>query len=673
MFCRQQFTLWRLVAVVLFMLTICWPAGADKAKSAYQRGVHEETRNQYDAAFEAYKLAHDLKPKDPKYLTAYVRLRFYAAIEHVRKGQLLFQSSKLQEALAEFQHALDIDATSYIAREEARRTADMLRKQGQQLEAAHATPVSPLVKQAEEAEGPVELKAISTSPINLVMTENADAVYKIIAELAGLNVLFDSEYRPQRISIDLADVTVRQALNMVALQSKTFWVPVSQNTILVAAESKRKDLQDSVMKTFYLRNVSTPNELQEAGATLKGILDIAHLQLIPNQNAIVLRGTTDQMVLAEKLLADIDKPKPEVVIDVAVMQVSRTRVRTMGTNPPTSASIVLAPGQTTSGSSSTSVSNSLTLNSLGNLNATNFLVSIPGATLSLLMSDSNTRVLQNPEIRALDNEKATLKIGDRVPVATGSFTPGVGAGGISPLVNTQFQYLDVGVNIDIVPHIHSEREVTLKMGLEVSSVTGSQNIGGISQPIIGQRRIEHETRLQDGDVNLVGGILEDSETQSLSGYPWLAKVPILRYLFAQEDKDRRENEIVFAITPHIVRGQNVTEENLRLVHVGNGSVIGVRRKEDNAVKTDRSMAPTAHPREPGGGPAKGRTDNNRNSPPRTGLTLGGSFGQREDSKSTLPKTTLPLTTHSFETSPPRPKGPRRHRRRVLTPARMGSM
>jgi general secretion pathway protein D len=208
------------------------------------------------------------------------------------------------------------------------------------------------------------------------------------------------------------------------------------------------------------------------------------------------------------------------------------------------------------------------------------------------MSDSNTKILQRPQLRVLDNEKATLKIGDRVPIATGSFTPGIGAGGISPLVNTQFQYLDVGVNIDITPHIHSDHEVTLKLGLEISSVTGSQNIGGINQPVIGQRRIEHETRLEDGDINLVGGILEDSETQSLSGYPWLAKIPLLRYLFGQENKDHRENEIVFAITPHIVRAEEITDDNLRLIDIGSGNTIGLRYKEPKPTKPAGPPSPS---------------------------------------------------------------------------------
>jgi general secretion pathway protein D len=229
---------------------------------------------------------------------------------------------------------------------------------------------------------------------------------------------------------------------------------------------------------------------------------------------------------------------------------------------------------------------------LTNLSSGNFTLSIPGgASFSLLASDSSSKILQNPQIRAINDQKATLRIGDRVPIATGSFQPGIiGGGGISPLVSTQFQYLDVGVNIDITPHIHADREVTLKMVLEISSVTGTEDIGGITQPIIGQRRIEHETRLADGDVNLLGGMLEESETQSLSGYPWISKLPILKYLFAQENKEHRQNEIVFAISPHIVRVQDVTTENARMIQVGTGSTIELRRKPSAS-----AASPAEHP------------------------------------------------------------------------------
>ena len=600
----------RILATSLILLAASAPGYADQAGSAYKHGMHAEAKNDYDAAYEDYNQAHTLRPRDAKYLAAYVRVRFHAAAEHVHAGQTLRAEGKLAEALAHFQRAAVIDSSNFVAAQEARRTAEMIKKQEHQEQPVRAIPESPLSKMAQEVEGPIELKALSMSPINLRMSENVDMIYKVIGKLAGVNVLVDAEYRPQKISIELNDVTPREALDMVSLQSKTFWQPISANTIFVASDStgKRKELQGNVMKTFYLKNVSTPADLQEAANTLKGILDLNRIQLIANQNAMILRGTTDQMILAEKLLNDIDKPKAEVVIDIAVMQVSRDRIRNMGTNPPTSANISLIPGAGSSGSGGGG--GTLTLNSLKNLNANNFQVSIPGASVTALMSDSNTKLLQNPEIRVLDNEKATLKIGDRVPVATGSFQSGIGVGS----VNTQFQYLDVGVNIDIVPHIHSENEVTLKMVLEISSVTSTQNIGGISQPVIGQRRIEHETRLQDGEVNLVGGILEDSETQSLSGYPWLAKIPILSYFFGQTDKERRENEIIFAITPHIVRAQDVTEQNLRMVDIGTSNMIGIRHKEVRAASASNAAAGAGQSAQNTGAGKKVKTDNSMVTP-----------------------------------------------------------
>jgi len=590
----------RIMLAAIVIMAISAPTYSDQAKAAYSRGVRAESQNQNDTAHEAYKEAYALKPKDPKYIAAYLRSRAAAAAEHMQKGRSLRDNLKLEEALVEFQRAAEIDRSNLGAQEEMNRTATMLKKQAQAGVAATPTAESPLSKMMEEVEGPVDLEPFSDTPLTLRMTTTADNVYKTIGKLAGINVLFDLDYKPQRINIELDDVPLREALRMVAMQSKTFWRPISTKAIFVAAEGRRKDFEDNVMTTFYLRNASTASELQEVVGTLKGILDISRIQVNPTHSAITLRGTPDQLVLAQKLVSDLDKPKAEVVIDIAVLEISRDRLRTLGTTVPTKFDI--APPS------------SLTVRSISHLASKDFSLGIPGASVSALMSDSNTKVLQNPEIRVLDQQKATLKIGDRVPIATGSFSSGggVSGGGISPLVNTQFQYLDVGVNIDITPQIHSNREVTLKLVLEVSSVTGEVNIGGITQPQIGQRRIELEMRLEDGEINLVGGILTDSETQSISGYPWLAKIPLLKYLFGQENKDRRQSEVVFAITPHIVRAEEITDENLRLVDIGTGTSVGLRRKEPKkkagsgapqpskpaARGTSRPLSPTAVPSAP---------------------------------------------------------------------------
>jgi general secretion pathway protein D len=561
---KQHF---RTVLSSILVVALSAPAAfPDEAKNAYNRGVRAESQNQYDKAFDEFKQAYTLKPKDPRYTTAYLRIRTSAAEDHVHQGQLLRANLKLQEAVIEFQRAMEIDPTNFVARQELQSTADILKKQMDSQVPTAPAPESLLAKMAREAEGPVDLEPTSDNRLTLRLTTTADNVYKTIGKLAGINVLFDLDYKPQRISIELDDVPLREALRMVAMQSKTFWRPVSTKAIFVAAESKRKEFEDNVMKTFYLRNVSTPSDLQEVVSTLKGIMDISRIQVNAAHNSITMRGTLDQMVVAEKVLSDLDKPKSEVMVDIVVMEVSRDRLRTLGTIPPTTASI--SPPST------------LTLQSISHLTSGDFTLSIPGASVTALMSDSHTKILQNPEVRVLDQEKATLKIGDRIPIATGSYSTGaISGGGVSPLINTQFQYLDVGVNIDVTPHVHSDREVTLKMVLEVSSVTGQQNIGGITQPTIGQRRIEHETRLRDGEVSLVGGILEDQESRSLSGYPWLATLPILKYLFGQEQVTRNQVEIVFAITPHIVRTEDVTEENGRLIDIGSGNILGLRHPE----------------------------------------------------------------------------------------------
>jgi general secretion pathway protein D len=559
---------------LLLSLALTVPSYPDESKDAYKRGAQAESQRQYDVAYEAYRQAYSLKPKEPKYVISYLRARAAAGEQHVTNGIKLRDQGKFQEALAEFQRATEIDNSNFAAAQELSRTAALIKKQAS-LAAAAAKPESHLAKLVADAEGPVELEPSPNTPITLRMTTTADNIYRTIGKLGGINVLFDLDYKPQKITIELNEVMLKEALRMVAMESKTFWRPISSTAIFVSSEGKRKEYESNLMRTFYLRNTSTSGELQEAVGTLKGILDINRVQVNPTHSSITIRGTPDQMVLAEKLFADIDKPKAEVMIDIAVLQVSRDRIRTLGTQVPTSTTISLQ--STTTGAMGNLVK-------IGSLGGSSFVVGVPSVTFTALMSDSNTKILQKPQLRALDNEKATLKIGDRVPVATGSFTPGIGAGGISPLVNTQFQYLDVGVNIDITPHVHSNHEVTLKMVLEISSVTGSQNIGGINQPVIGQRRIEHETRLEDGDINLVGGLLEDTETTSLSGYPWLMKIPILSYLFAQEDKNRHENEVVFAIIPHIVRAEEVTDENLKLIDIGTGGSVSLRYKEPKPAK-----------------------------------------------------------------------------------------
>jgi len=584
-------------AVVLLIVLVILPAIADKAKSIYEKGQDAEARQNFELAYDLYKQAYDLKPKDLRYRTSFERMRSKAAMVIVHRGVGLRDQGKLQEALAEFQKAAQIDPSLFSAQQELKRTVQMINDATNPQPQA-AGPPSGLERKIREAGGPVELAPISNIPITVKLTEDSKVIYQTIGQLAGINVLFDPDYTSRRIKVELNGVTLEEALQITALESKTFWRPVTGNTLFVAQDNpaKRKELEQSVLKTFYLSNLSQPTELQDVVNAIRAVLDVQRVQQLLSQNALVVRGTPDQIALAEKLVDDLDKVRPEVIVDIAVLQVSKDKSRTLGLSPPTSATVSLqsninttTPSTTTTGTTTTTTGSGtggLELNTLGNLNATDFQVTIPSANLSAVMSDNDTKTLQNPQVRALDNQKATLKIGERVPVATGSFQPGIGGVGINPLVNTQFQYLDVGVNIDVTPHVHADREITLKISMEISSVVSQASIGGISQPVIGQKKIEHEIRLRDGESSLIGGIFDDSQTKALSGIPGLAQIPILGYFFGQKTQDHSQDETVFAITPHIIRGTTISEMNQRPIDIGTANTIELRHMS-------RAAAPAA--------------------------------------------------------------------------------
>jgi general secretion pathway protein D len=610
-----------LLVVILILGTL--PAGGtDKAKALYKQGLDAEVRQDYVTAYNFYHQAYELKPTDITYRASFERVRFFASAAHVHKGQLLEKSGKLPEALTEFEQAIAIDPSSFIAQQEANKVRRLLQQGNEPVQQTPGEAAqSALHKRMEEAGGPVELAPIANTPITLKLSEDTKTIYETIGKLAGINVLFDPDYTSRRIRVELNGVTLQEALEITALESKTFWRPVTPNTIFVAADTpaKRKELEQSVIRTFYLTNLSQPNELQDLVNILRTLLDTQRLQQFPSQQAIVIRGTPDQIALAEKLIDDLDKSRPEVVVDVVIMQVQRNKLRDLGITPPTSVSVALVDNTTTSttatgsnigtgnGTATTTTGNTpgtINLNSLAHLNATNFQVTIPPATASFLYNDSNTKILQQPQIRSLDGQKASLKIGQRVPVATGSFQPGIGGVGINPLVNTQFNYIDVGVNLDITPRVHGTDQVTLKLSMDISAVDSYQNIGGIQQPVIGQRKIEHEIRMREGEANIMGGILEETESRSINGIPGLASIPFFRYFFSAENKQRQDNELVFMLVPHIVRAQDLDDSNTRAIDVGTANSISLHRS--SAPATDQApgnQVPKPSAQQPGGPPA----------------------------------------------------------------------
>jgi general secretion pathway protein D len=581
------------VFLVVLLVTL---ASAEKGETSYKQGRDLEARQNYEGAYAAYERAYDASPRDTRYHAALSRIRFLAAASKVHRATLLQQAGQLDEALMLFEEAVRIDPSSPIASQQAINTRNMIQQAHGNRAENQSQPRPVLSPDILDAQGPVKLNNFSNLPVTLKLSQDTKIVYQTIGKLAGVNVLFDPDFTSRQLNIELNGVTLQEAFDLVAAESKTFWKPMTGNTIFVAADNpaKRKELDENVIKAFYLSNLTAPTELQDLVNTLRSVLDVTRVQQLTSQEAIVIRGTPDQVLLAEKIVSDFDQAPPEVVVDFALMEVSRDKVHTLGINPPTSASVQLQAnigsnasninGGSTNGSNSSTTSSSLgsnsgngvNLNSLANLNATDFAATISSANATALFTDSSTKIIQNPQIRSLNGQKASLKIGQRVPTATGSYSSGISGFAVSGLVNTQFQYIDVGVNVDITPHIHPDGDITLKIALDVSSVINQQPIGGINEPVIGQRKVEHEIRLKDGEVSLLGGMLQQQDAQSLTGIPGLSQIPILKYLFSQKNTEVMDSEIVFAIIPHIVRRKDPNEFNGRTLDVGTANSIHLR-------------------------------------------------------------------------------------------------
>jgi general secretion pathway protein D len=574
-------------------------AGCPKGKTDYTQGRRAEHLQDYDAAYDYYQKALKNDPENAEYLIKFNQARFEASSLHVKNGVKLRERGQLEAAASEFQRAAAIDPSSPIAEQELRKTVSMIEEKNRANNAATEPPKSES-GELPLASTPPELKVLSRAPISLHMTNDAKIVFETIAKLAGITVIFDPDFPARRIPAELDNVTLQQALDIASLEAKAVWKPVTENIIFVFPDqpAKRRDYEESVVQTFYLSNTVQAQDLTEIVTGLRQLLDLKRIQQLNGQNAIIIRDSPDKLQVVDKVIRDIDKAKPEVVVQVQVVEARVDKMRNLGISPGTSASIaVVPPGTTTTTvtTGTTNNNNTITLQNLGHLTGADYAVTLPSFTATALLADSTTKIIQNPEIRSVDGQSAKLRIGDRVPIATGSFQAGVGVGGaagtgfVNPLVNTQFQYQDVGVSVDITPRVHPNHEVSLKVLVEVSSVTGQQPIGGIQEPIISQRKIEHEIRLKEGESNVLAGLITRTDTKSINGWPGLAHIPLLRYFFSEDQHQSEDDEILIILTPHIVRMPEWTRANLRPLYTGSESEVKVRR--DAEVRS-----PNAEPR-----------------------------------------------------------------------------
>jgi general secretion pathway protein D len=582
----KPFTLFVLAGLLAINLTSC--AGS----KAYTRGTKADVVKDYDTALAEFKVALDKDPANIEYRLKYERARYNASFQHFEVGRRALEKDDYLTAKMEFTRVLEIDPAHELAQTQ-------LTKVNQILTAQDRNQAEPVIKLDElrditrtDPSMQSQLDVKVSGPISMHMTQDFKVTYESLAELASINVIFDPDVRSTRVPIDLINVNIFDALDVLALETRTFWKVVNRTTILVAPDNqtKRRDYEDLILKTIYLSNSVTTTEVTQAITALRTLLNMRYLAQIDAVNAIMIRDTPDRIAIAEKIINDLDKQKAEVLVDAMVMEVDVSTLRQLGILPPQGTAITTIGITSATGSSTTG--NQFPLNQIPT-KSSQYAITIPPATAQFLATSTNAKLVQNPQLRATDGKLAQIRVGEQVPIASGSFQPAfVGATG-TPVVN--FQYIDVGVNLDITPHVLLNREVSLTVQVQVRAVAGSNNVGGVSQPVLTNRQVTHEIRLVEGETNILGGIITDSESTSLNGIPGLKDIPILRYFFSQEQKQLDKTEIIIMLTPHILRMPNITEVNMRGVYTGSETNPRLRSSSAavGANVPSRAPAPTA--------------------------------------------------------------------------------
>ena len=413
-------------------------------------------------------------------------------------------------------------------------------------------PASVLRAQIDAARGPItvtpRLRTRDDRPVTLQFRDApTKMVFEVLSRQTGINFIFDKDIKSDgKTTIFVQDVPIEQAIDLVLGQNQLARQVLSDNMVLIYPNTpaKQKDYQDQIVRTFYL-NTAIPKDVE---SLLKTVLEAKTLVVNERANAIVMRDTPEVVRMAEKLVASVDIAEPEVMLEVEVLEISRSRMQQLGINYPTSASISTPSG--------------LVLNDYlhrnGTISGSTISASPLSVTLDALKTTGNTNTLASPRIRARNHEKAKILIGSRVPSITSAIIPVAGGTGNSQYIpNQQVQYLEVGLTLEVEPTIYSDNDVAIKVNLEVSSIVNTIKNAATGSLLyeIGTRNASTLLQLKDGETQILAGLIKDSDTRSASKIPGLGDIPIVGRLFADHTTDKEKTEVVLSITPRIIRAK----------------------------------------------------------------------------------------------------------------------
>ena len=530
------------------------------ANHALKQAQAAESLHDDDLAVANYMKALRERPNSRDAQLGLERAKLRASEAHLLSGRRFYNLGRFEDAVVELQLATELNPSNATAETELRRVRIALRSQLQRPEGG-ATALESLLQRTRDLppEGYTIPNVALPSQVVTGQQATARTVYLTLARLAKLSVTFDSQFRdtqaPASVSLQ-SGLSVKQALDSVAVATNTFYQLTGPATIVVVPDTpnKRREYTEEVVRQFAVQNA----DLKETMDALRVVADARYISQVTGTNTILVRDTPARVQVIGRLLAAFDKARPELVVDVEVLEVDRTKLREYGLQ-------IASPGSDgIDGAADANRSGGLSLQSLRSLSQADVLMTnIPALYYRLLKTDARTRTLANPHIRMTDGATAVARFGQRVPVPTLRVAP-ITQGGLDLQPQTQFNYETVGVNIGITPRTHANDEVTLNLNVELSSV-GAPGFDGL--PTFGSRNVQTIIRLKDGETNILAGLIREDERTERQTIPGLGDIPVLGDLFSRNHKEAQQTDVVIMLTPHIIRVLDLTEEDLRPLRI----------------------------------------------------------------------------------------------------------
>jgi type II secretory pathway component GspD/PulD (secretin) len=554
------------------------------ASRSFTRGNNAAMQLDWDLAVTHYAEAVKADPGRADYKMALERAQMASAQSHFEKARAYETRDQLDLALLEYRRVVELQPGGQEARAAIQRLEQTIRDR---IEAARPKPAADAMRQQarKQMEEPA-LNPASREPVVLkFQNRQMKEILDFLGASTGINVAYDKDFLAtegsKAINVNIDGVTLEEALQQILAVNGAYYKVLNPRSIIVVVDSaaKRGVYDEQAVQTFYLSSA----EAETIEQLLTKLVTTQTTGLRPTfaanklGNSITVRGTLPMLQMVERLILMNDKPRAEISVDVEILEVNRGNAKQYGLDL-TSYQVGLAfsPESRPDADTASSIFNLNTISA--GVSAADFYGSVPSAVVRFLEQDSETKVIAKPNLRGAEGEKLSLRLGEETPVPSTTFYNPYGGGsggGIATTPLTSFTYKNIGVNLDIEPRVTYDGDIILKVALEISAKGPDQNVAGQNLPSFFSRKVETRLRLRDGESNLLAGLLRESERKTVKGFPGITHVPILRDLFASNDKEIVQTDIVMLLTPHVVRTHALTQKDFTPVHVGTQGNLGL--------------------------------------------------------------------------------------------------